>query len=505
MQAKTIRHIHSGKEFDKFFPEAKATEKTILRSASVDDTVKFIPEVVKETKWHTKNIAQMLKAESVHATCRNIWNFVYKHIRYNKDDDGLEQIRSPARTWHDRFRGVDCDCYTTFISSILTNLKIPHVLRITKYRKDYFQHIYPIVPTGNGSYITMDCVIDQFNKEEPYKEKQDTKMDLQYLEGIEDRELSDLGSFSEYEGLGKRGWFKRFLHNAIHNFNRFNPATLALRNGVLAAMKLNLFKVPQRLKYAYLSEAEAKKRGLIMDRWYKLVKVKDKLENIFFGAGGKPKNLKKALLTGKGNHNHDVNGLGYVMDEGVMGMDETTPLRQLLGEEIWHSENEGAHGVGELGDPVTGGTVAVASGILAIISGIIKGIGTIFPKKDAQGAEDFQNTQQADAQASEQASTASPSDQKIVASAPDDAAPGSTSSSPDGGDNGSGSNATGFWDKNKKWLKPTLFGVGGLGLLYGGYKLVASDKKEKKKESKPKEPVEGVNGKKKKIEPVAYL
>jgi hypothetical protein len=28
---------------------------------------------------------------------------------------------------------------------------------------------------------------------------------------------------------------------------------------------------------------------------------------------------------------------------------------------------------------------------------------------------------------------------------------------------------TGFWDKNKKWLKPTLIGAGGIGLLAVGY------------------------------------
>src|ERR1051326_2185712 len=152
MEALTKRKIKIGKEYDDLFPTAMLTDETVKKGASVSDTVKFIPKVVKETLPQTEKIAEILKGQSVSQTCKNIWDFVYHHIAYNKDEDGLEQIRAPARTWHDRFRGVDCDCYTVFISSILTNLKIPHTLRIAKYRKDYFQHIYPVVYMPSGKY-----------------------------------------------------------------------------------------------------------------------------------------------------------------------------------------------------------------------------------------------------------------------------------------------------------------------------------------------------------------
>ncbi|MBP2831249.1 hypothetical protein J8281_03530 [Aquimarina sp. U1-2] len=63
---------------------------------------------------------------------------------------------------------MDCDCYTVFISSILTNLGIPHEVRITKYNgKSHFQHIYPVVPDGE-THIAIDCVADAFNYEVPY-------------------------------------------------------------------------------------------------------------------------------------------------------------------------------------------------------------------------------------------------------------------------------------------------------------------------------------------------
>jgi len=101
-----------------------------------------------------------------------------------------------------------------FISSILSNLKIKHKLRITKYSQDHFQHIYPIVPTTGGNYITVDCVVDRFNYEEPYTEKQDTKMELEYLNGVPSTnsvDVQDLMGWEELEGgdLGKIKLFKK--------------------------------------------------------------------------------------------------------------------------------------------------------------------------------------------------------------------------------------------------------------------------------------------------------
>ena len=513
MQAKSPRAIQDGKAYRHLIPKAKLTETTVKRGATVQDTVGLIPQVVAQTKWQTKGLAKQLKADTLYATCRNIWEFIYNNIRYHKDDEGIEQIRSPARAWHDRARGVDCDCYTVFISTILANLQIPHLLRITKYKQDYFQHIYPVVPTKGGGYITIDCVVDSFNYEEPYKEKQDTPMDLQFLEGLDDMENDNHNLMGEEEvgELGKKGWFKKFTHNALHLFNRVNPATVLLRNGILACLKLNLFKVAQRMKYAYMTEDQAKKRGVDMGKWHKLVQIKDKLENIFYGAGGIPSNFKKAMLTGNGNRNHDVSGLGYAPDEEVFGMDENTPLPQLLGE-IYDSENK-LEGLGNLGDPATGTAIAAATGIMGIIATIIKTVGNIFPKKDDgstdKAAGDFQTTTQDDAAASNAAGNASSTDQTAVTKASDNTpATADSSSDSSSGDSSSGDSSgdpnkkQGFWEKNKKWLKPAVIVTAIAGAAFGGYKFLTSDKKKSGGDG-----LTGLKGKKgkNKKKPVALL
>jgi hypothetical protein len=510
MEAKSKRQIESGAEYDHLFPRANLTTKTEKRGATVKDTVKFIPKVVQRTAWQTKNLADTLKGDNTRDTCQNIWNFCYKHIRYCKDEDGLEQIRSPARAWHDRFRGVDCDCYTTLISTILMNLKIPHVLRITKYKQNHFQHIYPIVPTDSGDYITVDCVVDKFDKEEPFSEKQDTNMDLQYLDGLGSDNLSpdqNLGADLEMEGLGKFN-LKDTLKKGLFITNRANPATVMLRTGLLAAMKINMFKLGSMMKWAYLNEADAKKRGVNMDNWQKLTKIRDKLENIFYTAGGKPENLKKAILSGRGNKDHAVSGLGYAPDQDAHLLDEKMPLRKVLGEEMYRDENirgtddlEGAEDVEGLGEPFTAASIASATGALGIIAGLIKKIGAIFPKKDAAskdfeaadpktdtgtGTEDTPNLPEKTAKHQKTPSKKSPQSQSPDTGAED----------PGGGSGGDTPPPTGFWAKNKKWLKPALFVAGGLTLVGGGLEYMHAKKKKeeaskKKGGSSEEKPVSG--------------
>lgn len=556
MEATKKRKIKSGEEFEHLFPKPLFLDPTIKKGATVYDTVRFIPQVVQETLFQTSKLAPLLKGRNVYETCKNIWDFVYEHIAYKKDEEGKEQIRSPARGWHDRFHGIDCDCYTVFISSILSNLKIKHKLRITKYKQDHFQHIYPIVPTTGGNYITVDCVVDRFNYEEPYSEKQDTTMELEYLNGVPSTnnvDVQDLMGWEELEGgdLGKlfkrkaasggggakKGIFKKFtqppgsdggkkggklknfIHKALHVTNRVNPATALIRSGVLISMKLNLFKVASRLKFAYLTEEQARQKEVDMSKFDRLKKVKEKLEKIFYDAGGKPENLKKAILTGKGNKNHEVSGLGYIPDD-MTGFDETSSMSDLLGAEVFY--DEGFNGLGELGSATaSAASITAATGIIGAIAGLLKGIGNIFPKKNKEG-KDFENpeSQAGDGTSTDEVSqgaanvkitnsdtgestTTTSSSEGGGESSGDGGGSGdnskammrSSNTSDSGGDSGSGSGGdkpAGFWEKNKKWLKPTAIGVTGLGLLFLGYKMMKS------KPPAPTPPLTGIKSRKKK-------
>ena len=391
MQANHHRNIKSGKEYDYLFPQAKGGEITIKWNANVHYTLEFIPKMVAETLNDTKELSKLLKGTSDYETCRNIWDFVYNHIQYHHDEEGLEQVRRPARTWMDRVRGVDCDCYTVFISSILSNLQIEHTYRITKYKhKTYFQHIYPIVPTADGNYITMDCVVNEFNHEEPFTQKKDSPMNLTYLNGIDTEEenkslmaispnsdLAHLPDFQDFDGFGKLNVGKAFK-DVLHVTNIVNPATTLLRLGVLASMKLNLFQIAKRLRYAYLTDEKAKEMNLDMDKLHKLKNILKKMEDIFYGAGGKPESLKKAILTGHGNKDHAVSGFGETDDfSGAETIDELTPLKELLSGLYEDEYPQAKKEVEGLGDPATGTAIAAATTVMTAIAAILKSVGNI--------------------------------------------------------------------------------------------------------------------------------
>ena len=480
MEANHKRQIKSGAEFNHLFPKPIGEEVEIKRDADVSATVAFIPQVILETLGDTSRIAKLLKGDTLNETCENIWHFVYNHIQYAKDKDGVEQIRRPARAWHDRTRGVDCDCYTVFISSILTNLNIPHIYRITKYKnRNYFQHIYPIVPTGDASYITIDCVVNEYDYEEPFTEKKDTTMKLHYLNGIdtnqnqslmtteENVDTHDLMSTDDFDDLGKINLMKLKdgAKKVLHVVNRVNPATGLLRVGVLASMKLNLMKIAGRIRYAYLTDEQAQAKGLDMQKIQKLRSILKKLEDVFYSGGGKKENLKKAILTGKGNKDHEVNGLGMVADSNFY--DEDTPLSVLLSG-IY--EEEIMDGLGSLGEPATGTAIAAASSAMALIAGLIKQIGGL--KKDGK-----------DVPSGEEASKSENID---VDSGSEDGNDGSSTklmkrSSSDSSESGSGN----FLEKTKAWVKENPIQAGAVALgtgvaIFLGIKHF-SKKKEKQK------------------------
>jgi hypothetical protein len=427
-----------------------------------------------------------------------------------------------------------------FISSILSNLKIRHVLRITKYKEDHFQHIYPIVPLSDGTNITIDCVVRNFDYEEPYTEKKDTNMDLEYLNGLSEaginksidtldlvgifddsQAMSELGKLFRKKSSGdggasegggkKKGKFKQVLKKGLHLTNILNPATATIRAGVLLSAKLNVMKIGERLKWSYLSDDAAKSKGIDMVRFAKLKKIREKLEKIFYGMGGKPENLKKAILTGKGNKNHEVRGIGSAYDP-LEGLDETSDVSSILGTDMYQDELSGVEGdFGELG-VVTATAVASATGVIGAIAALLKSVGNIFLKKgkDGKGSEGDGTGTDTDNESNSSSESGKRTSNESGSSNEENSAPtikskssgssgggGSSSGADDDSSNDSNINVKaknkakqkedaeddkpeGFWDKHKKWIKPVAIGVGSLGLLFAGYKIVTHKKVEPK-------------------------
>ena len=94
------------------------------------------------------------------------------------------------------------------------------------------------------------------------------------------------------------------------------PARLAF----LTAMRTNVGKIADKLKYAYLTEHQATARGIDVGEFRKLKRVHSKVENIFGRMGGNKNALKKAILSGKRKNLRGFENLGSGIS-GINGFD----------------------------------------------------------------------------------------------------------------------------------------------------------------------------------------
>ena len=200
------RPIKNGKEYDILFPKPNVEDKIIIEDGEVDQTVDLMKKVVWKYIDDTKKIAKVLKGNTVAQSCDNVWDFLYNHIQYRLDKAGLEQLRRPARSWYERNEGIDCDCFSIFASSILTNMGIQHSFRIAKYNRDVFQHVYVIVPIGKKLHI-IDPVLSKKNHEKIYTQKKDFIMSLEginvaVLSGESDQDLHNAIMATDLNGIG---------------------------------------------------------------------------------------------------------------------------------------------------------------------------------------------------------------------------------------------------------------------------------------------------------------
>ena len=183
------RNIKDGSKYDHLIDRPTGTTREVQKNGNVDDTVKWAAHVVKKYHRQVQRLAEYLQSKSStkKGLFRNIFDFCHNHIQYHLDRPGVEELRTPAMTWHERKSGVDCDDFTMIIASILYCLKIAFGFRITKYGgKQNYQHIYLIVPIENGQHITIDPVLDKFNYEKPFSDHKDYDMQTLNLAGTDE-------------------------------------------------------------------------------------------------------------------------------------------------------------------------------------------------------------------------------------------------------------------------------------------------------------------------------
>ncbi len=519
------RNTKGGRKYNHLIKKASGKD-VFVKNGNVLETVESCIDLVAEHYLEVEDLAKMLQGDSLKSTCRNIFDFSYSYLQYHKDENGTEQLRTPARSWLDgqiKFKqqgktssGIDCDDYSIFVGSILKCLGIPFKFRITKYDgKRNFQHIYVFVPAIGDSEdeIIIDPVLSKFDYQKPYSfEKSDFNMSpLQMVAGVHgidgltgstslglpiyalsgidyaggsmandndadlmavvfgidfedtvnglgdpdaatlnylkrtrnfllknkenkgkmahiqnpdqfismldqaikfwhtpqrekvldklaeiEEALAEKGLIkydidaiegllefddleNEMDGLGRRkrrGRFWRAIKRVgkkigkvakkvVKAVVRFNPLSIAIRNGLLAALRLNMFGIAKKLQYAYLSNNLAAKHNIDAKKLKDLKKRHNRVRKLFKGLQGKEKNLRKAILKGAKQKSSDfsLKGMDGLLAD-LQGLESIGELAEL----------------GQMGAVATAASVGAATGVLAKIKSWLKPVKNIFTK-----------------------------------------------------------------------------------------------------------------------------
>lgn len=135
--------------------------------ADVDDIISVIMHADHYSKNATKDFVRFVKGKTDMETLRNIYTFVRRTIRYERDEEGHEVVNTPGCTVY--YSKGDCKSMSVLTGSILRDLGYRFKYRTAFYDPDEPQqgHIYAVVDL-NGKEVIVDPVHWRFNTEEPY-------------------------------------------------------------------------------------------------------------------------------------------------------------------------------------------------------------------------------------------------------------------------------------------------------------------------------------------------
>jgi len=158
---------------ERYIGKSPGVATVLYQKATVKDIVAAILKADSLSAPFTARFAPMLRAGSDEKTLRNVWELVRHNVRYVRDRDGDEIVKSPGRTWADKTG--DCKSMSVLVGSLLNNLGYEYYYRVAFYDKDNPQqgHIYPIAVLEDGREIVVDAVNARFDSEYQYWKKQD--------------------------------------------------------------------------------------------------------------------------------------------------------------------------------------------------------------------------------------------------------------------------------------------------------------------------------------------
>lgn len=165
-------------------------KKTFIKKGVTEDIVNAVISVYGRSIDNVpSSLLRLVASSDPYTASHNIWEWVIQNIRYKKDPEGEQWIKTPSRLIYDGCG--DCKSMTILICAVLSRLGIKNKFRFVSYdRTRNYTHVYPVaiiekeeIPLDAVAYIQRGT---DFGNEIKYTYKKDNmnKTSISELSGL---------------------------------------------------------------------------------------------------------------------------------------------------------------------------------------------------------------------------------------------------------------------------------------------------------------------------------
>lgn len=243
----------------------------LVENQKTTDIIKKIIDTHNRYKSDYDKISNHFWKGNVKNTCKYLFYFLKKNVKYSIEPDTRQSVKSPAAilaTGKFSDGGNDCKHYSLFQAGILDSLKrsgknIDWCYRFANYKlfSSVPHHVFIVVKI-NGIEYWCDPVLDTWNEHKPYINKIDKNMSLYSISGIGARRTKAQRKAARTQ--------RRSARSGGEGCKGRTAAKIALsvpRRAFLALVRLNVKKFALKL---YKALNDPKKRPALLAKWCQL-------------------------------------------------------------------------------------------------------------------------------------------------------------------------------------------------------------------------------------------
>lgn len=152
-------------------------KKTFVKKGVTEDIVDAVVDCYSRNIENVpSSLLDIVRSSDPYETAHNLWEWVAENVRYKKDPEGEQWIKTPSRLIYDA--SGDCKSMTILICAALSRLGIKNKFRFVSYDKTRnYTHVYPVaiidhdeVPVDVVAYIQKGA---DFGTEIKFNKKKD--------------------------------------------------------------------------------------------------------------------------------------------------------------------------------------------------------------------------------------------------------------------------------------------------------------------------------------------